>query len=53
MNSVDILANNDDIKLFFILDRSLLRLKVWSNLSFNQFLCRISKRDSFAAEGSR
>lgn len=43
MTSADILANNYDIKLFFILDRSLLRLKVWSNISFNQFLSRIRR----------
>lgn len=43
MTSADILANNYDIKLFFILDRSLLRLKVWNNISFNQFLSRIRR----------
>lgn len=50
---MDTLANNDNIILFFMLDMSSLRLKVWSNLSFNQFMCRISKRDFFAAGGNR
>lgn len=53
MTSEDILANNDDNKLFFIFNRSLLRFKVRSNSSFNQFLCRISKKDSYAAGENR